>query len=312
LKWLEITVLTPPEGVEPIAGVFHEAGAGGVVIEDPAVILRYASEIHPDEWGVPESATAGLPRVKGYLPVAEGLTGRLEDLEAAFGRLPLNLALVVMTRTVAEEDWANAWRAYYKPFRVGRRLVVKPTWENYIPAEGDLVIEMDPGMAFGCGTHATTALCLGLLEKYLQAGGIVYDVGAGSGILAIAAAKLGAGRVVAVDTDPVACRVAVDNVERNGLSGQVRVVRGSLLDLLEGGAGLVVANIIADVIINLAPDAAAALVPSGILIASGVIAERADAVRVALEAAGLTIREQQANGRWVALVAEKAGEAKNN
>lgn len=306
MKWLEIAVSTPPEGVEPVAAIFEEIGAGGVVIEDPAVILRYAKEIHSDEWAVPPAAvTAGMPVVKGYLPVNHGLPGRVEEVRAALGRLLLKPEPGISTRTLSEEDWANAWKAYYKPVRVGRRLVVKPSWEDYSPGKGERVIEMDPGMAFGSGTHETTSLCLQLLEEYLQAGMVVYDVGTGSGILAIAAALLGAGRTVAVDIDPVACQVAEENARRNAVAGNVQVLQGNLLDLVQGHADLVLSNIIARVIIGFAPDAARALTAGGKFIASGIIRERAPEVRSALEASGLTLCEERADGQWLALVAEK-------
>lgn len=306
MEWLEITVCTEPDGVEQVAALFAEMNTGGVIIEDPAVIRRYAAQVHPDEWGVPEKASAGgLPLVKSYLPVDQDLDRKLSNFHAELEWLALSPAPQVSTRRVAEEDWAGAWRAYYKPVRAGQRLVVKPSWEEWRRAPGELVIEMDPGMAFGCGTHATTLLCLRLLEQYVRHGMTVYDVGTGSGILAVAAAKLGAGRVTAVDLDEMACRVARENVRRNEVTGTVRVVRGNLLDMVEGRAGLVVANIIADVIIDLAPAAAGALEAGGIMIASGIIRDRAMAVRAALEAAGLELCEQRQEGYWVALVGEK-------
>ncbi len=306
MEWLEIAVSSPPAGVELVSEIFRELGAGGVVIEDPAVIHMYAARTHPEEWAVsPEAAKQEKPVVKAYLPVDDGLDRRLEELFSALNRLGLNPEAEVSTRTVREEDWASTWKQYYKPVHVGRRIVVKPSWEDYQAVDGELVIELDPGMAFGCGTHPTTSLCLKLLEKYIRGGERVYDVGTGSGILAVAAAALGAGRVVAVDLDPVACRAAAENVARNRMEGIVRVVQGNLLDNLNGGADLVVANIIAGVIISLAPDAAAALVPGGFLIASGIIRHRADEVRDALEEAGLTLREQLEEGEWTAIVAKK-------
>jgi len=308
LNWLEIAVRTPPEGMEPVAEIFQELGAGGVIIEDPAVILRYAAETHPDEWAVSPGVTKDeMPLIKGYLPMGDGLVKRLEGLKSALSRLNLSPAPEVNTRTVVEEDWANAWKAYYKPVRVGRRLVVKPSWEDYSAGEGDLVIEMDPGMAFGCGTHATTSLCLRLLEKYIRTGDKVYDVGTGSGILAIASAKLGAGRVLAVDLDPLACRVAAENVKRNGVVDKVQVLQGNLLELVEDSADLVVSNIIASIIAGFAPDASSALAPGGTFIASGIIRERAVEVRAAVAAAGLAVLEQLEEGQWVALVSRKMG-----
>ncbi|MDD4334813.1 MAG: 50S ribosomal protein L11 methyltransferase, partial [Desulfotomaculaceae bacterium] len=205
------------------------------------------------------------------------------------------------------EDWAGAWKKYYKPVRVGRRLVIKPSWEDYQPLAGDLIIEMDPGMAFGSGTHATTALCLRLLEKYVRPGSSVYDIGTGSGILAIAAARLEAGKVRAVDIDPVACKTAAENVAGNNAGTVVSVQQGNLAEPLPYGADLIVANIIANVIAGFAPHAAAALKPGGIFIASGIIRERAEMVRKAFAAAGLAICEEQADGLWIAIAANKEG-----
>lgn len=306
MEWLEIAVSAPPAGVELVSEIFRELGAGGVVIEDPAVIHMYAARTHPEEWAVsPKAAKQDKPVVKAYLPVEDGLDKQLEELFSALDRLGLNPEPEVSTRTVLEEDWASTWKQYYKPVHVGRRIVVKPSWEDYRAVDGELVIELDPGMAFGCGTHPTTSLCLKLLEKYIRGGEKVYDVGTGSGILAVAAAALGAGRVVAVDLDPVACRAAAENVERNRVDGIVRVVQGNLLDNINDGADLVVSNIIASVIISFAPDAAAALVPGGFLIASGIIRHRADEVRDALEEAGLTLCEQLEEGEWTAIVSKK-------
>lgn len=307
MDWLEVTVCASPGTVEAVAELFEEMETGGVIIEDPAVILRYAAETHPDEWGVPGKVSEhDWPLVKSYFPVNQGLNRRLSDFYQALESLSFNNQVPrVSTRRVADEDWANAWRAYYKPVRAGQRLVVEPSWLEWNGAAGDLVIEMDPGMAFGCGTHATTLLCLRLLEMHVHSGATVYDVGTGSGILAVAAAKLGAGRVTATDLDETACQVALENVARNQAAGIVRVVHGNLLDLVEGQADLIVSNIIADVIISLTPDASRALAPDGIFIASGIIADRAGEVRAAMETHGLAVRDRLGEGHWVALVGEK-------
>jgi ribosomal protein L11 methyltransferase len=305
VEWLEIAVRTPAEGVELISGILIEMGTGGVVIEDPALILQYARDVHPDEWGIQETALKGHPVVKGYLPCDEWLSDRVEELKTAINQLGLDTRPEINTGVVAEEDWANAWKKYYQTVRIGERLVIKPSWEDYTPQAGDLVIEMDPGMAFGCGTHATTALCLKLLEKYITPGITVYDIGTGSGILAVAAAKLGAGQVLAVDIDPVACRAALENVKRNNVSSRVSVRQGNLMELLDNRADLVVANIIADVIAGFAPDAAKALSKDGLFIASGIIRDKAEMVRGAVETAGLTVCEQLEEGLWIALAMQK-------
>ena len=305
--WLEIAVSVEAELVETVAGLFEALHSGGVVIEDPALVREYAAVTHPDEWGVPEQQYLGQqPLLKAYFPVDEHLDQRLSRLRGMMTRLGLDFETQVTTKTVRDEDWATAWQAYYKPVRVGSRLVVKPSWEQYPAAADDLVIELDPGLAFGCGTHATTALCLVLLEKYLTPGDVVFDVGAGTGILAVAAAKLGAGEVWATDHDPLACRVARENVTRNQAAELVRVMRGDLLEPLRGKtAKLIVANIIADVIRALAPEAAKLLCPGGIFIASGIIRERRDSVVAALEDSGLALREQLEQENWVALVGVK-------
>ncbi len=307
MEWLEIVVRTSTDGIEPVSDIFIEMGTGGVVIEDPALILAYEREIHPDEWAVPPQPASGLPLVKAYLPLQDDWPGREEEIKNLINRLDQAPGPEISTRVVAEEDWADAWKKYYKTVRVGRRLVIQPSWETYYPQAGNLIIEMDPGMAFGSGTHATTALCLRLLEKYVRSGISVYDIGTGSGILAIAAARLGAGEVQAVDIDPVACKAAVENVARNNAVTVVRVGQGNLAELLQYGADLIVANIIADVIAGFAPQAAAVLKPGGIFIASGIIREKAEMVRTAFAAAGLAIGEEQEDGLWVAIAANKEG-----
>lgn len=306
MEWLEITVRTPAEGVEPVSDIFIELGTGGVVIEDPALILQYRRDTHPDEWAVPgQAAESSLNLVKGYLPVQDDLPRRVEEIKSLVSQLDLEPRPEILTHVVADEDWAVAWKKFYKTSRVGRRLVIKPSWEEYQPLAGDLIIEMDPGMAFGCGTHATTSLCLKLLEKYIKPGVSVYDIGTGSGILAVAAAMLGAGRVLAVDIDPVACRTAAENAARNNAGETVSVRQGNLAELLESGADIVVANIIADVIAGFAPQASATLKPGGIFIASGIIRDKAHMVRAALAAAGLSVCETLEDGLWVALVTQK-------
>lgn len=300
LRWLEIAVAAPAELVEAVANVFNENGSGGVVIEDPALIVDLLAK------GTAETVApalkpppSGQAVVKGYFCCDCSLADRLGTLSRRF----TDLSVSWQTREIREQDWATAWQEYYKPVRVGKNIVIKPSWEDYIARVGETVIELDPGMAFGCGTHATTAMCLALLEELAPGCAVVYDVGTGSGILSVAAALLGARQVIAVDIDEPAVRAARENVERNGVADRVAVVRGNLLDNMTGGrADLVVANIIADVIIRLAPDAAAALKPGGRLIASGIINDRAGEVRQALGDVGLEPVKELTGGEWVAMV----------
>ena len=234
----------------------------------------------------------------------EFLTGLMDDLRLALERLALG-GYDLTTKQVAQQDWSAAWRAYYKPVKVGRRLVVRPVWEDYSPRPNELVIALDPGLAFGCGTHPTTAMCLRLLEEYIRGGEMVCDVGTGSGILAIAAAHLGARRVLAVDLDELAVEAARENVARNGLEDIVQVAQGNLLDMVFGRADLVVANILADVIITMMPEVSRVLVPGGRFIASGIINERGEEVRRAIHAAGLDVEQVCMDGQWLALVSGK-------
>lgn len=230
-------------------------------------------------------------------------------------------------RFLSESDWAEAWKTGYDVLRVGDRLVIKPTWRDYDPLPDDLIITLDPGMAFGSGLHPTTRLCLEALEDYLKPGTTVLDVGTGSGILAIAGARLGASRVLALDTDPLAVRVARENVALNQAESIVCVEVGTIQDANQGTPALragasvgdsanqqtkksqkwdfVVANILAETIAELAPALAASLDAEGRLIASGIIADRAELVVTSLRENGLPLVERRNDGEWVALIAQK-------
>ena len=206
-----------------------------------------------------------------------------------------------------EEDWANTWKAYYKTTRIGKNMVIVPAWETYDPKPEDIVISMDPGMAFGTGTHETTKLVIELLEKYTEKGTRMLDVGCGSGILAICAAKLGAKECKAYDIDPVAVRVARENIENSGLSN-ITCDQSDLLkqvDLAGGKYKLVTANIVADIIIRLAPDVGAYMEEDAVLLASGIITERADEVISVLEQNNFKVIENRTENGWCALALTK-------
>ncbi|MEW6540482.1 MAG: 50S ribosomal protein L11 methyltransferase [Bacillota bacterium] len=283
--WLEIEVTVADEHRDAVSNVFFELGSG--VQEEPA-------SIH-----------SGAAVIRGWFPVGDRqlqqkvvlLRRRVEAITGPPARMEV--------RRASDRDWATAWREGLKPFRVGERLVVKPTWEEWEPGPEDLVIEIDPGLAFGCGTHPTTAMCLKLLERYVRPGMVAVDVGTGSGILAVAAALLGAAVVWAVDEDPLAVRTAAENVARHNLTGRVRVRSGNLLDELSEPADLVVANIVAEVLAELCPAAATALEPGGVFIFSGILDQREDIVRRALAADGFRVESRLAEGEWVALAGVK-------
>ncbi|MES2463013.1 MAG: 50S ribosomal protein L11 methyltransferase [Armatimonadota bacterium] len=246
---------------------------------------------------------AAASSVTGYLPVDERLENTLLTLRSALSNdFPASTPEITI-RFVAEEDWADAWKQYFKPQRIGDFFIVKPTWEPFSPANQDLVIEIDPGMAFGTGLHATTRLCLRALEKRVTPDMTVADVGTGSGILAIGAALLGASYVEATDIDPLAVRIARENVAVNRLEDRISVEEATSPP--EGPFQLIVANILADVILAMTPDLYDALMPEGILIASGIIENRSEDVRRGLEFAEFKILQTESDGEWVAITARR-------
>lgn len=210
--------------------------------------------------------------------------------------------------SVDEQDWATAWKKYYRPTKVGERVVVCPSWESYAKADGEIVLTLDPGMAFGTGTHDTTRLCIRLIEQYVASGLSLLDIGTGSGILAVAALLLGAKKAVGVDIDEVAVRVAKENAELNGVSERVEFLAGDLTDKVSGKFELVTANIVADVIIRLLPSLAEFLTVDGVFIASGIIDTREADVVSALEAEGYELVGREESGGWVALAAKPRGD----
>jgi len=204
-------------------------------------------------------------------------------------------------KVAADDDWAEGWKRYYKPFRIGSHLIVKPTWEAYSPEKGDVVVELDPGMAFGTGTHETTNMCMILLEKYLTKQMRVMDIGTGSGILAIAAAKLGAETVLGVDIDPDAVKVANENIARNGVKETTSAVQGDMVRNEAIPCDLAVANIVAGAVSVLAEPLKKFLRQGGYLLCSGIIKEREQDVLISLLDAGYSIVERLTQGEWVAL-----------
>lgn len=312
MNWIEITVRTNTAGADMVSEQLMRTGAHGTSIEDRNDAPT--DDTGPAAWdeldpGVVDAMDQDV-LVRGYLPQdaraperVSALRQTLAGLDAArigFDAGPLTVAV----ENVREEDWAENWKQYYKPFRVGERLVVKPVWEAFALRPDDLLIEIDPGMAFGNGTHETTAMCMALLERVLSSGDAVLDVGTGSGILAIAAARLGAQSVLAVDIDPVAVRVAQENIDRNGVGKTVTAQVGDLLAGVSLVADVVVANIIADVVIRLAGAVRTHLKPGGTFVCSGIIREREADVVQALVDAGFTVAETVREGEWVAIAAK--------
>lgn len=319
--WKEITIHTTEEAVEMITNFLHEAGAGGVTIEE------YVDNDKPRDTSLgqwfevpPNDIPQGEARISGYFPEGtdvEAVVASVKERIAELAEYDIDTGRAdISVRDVSEDDWANNWKQYFKPIRVSRKLTIKPTWEEYAPeSEDEKIIELDPGMAFGTGTHPTTSLCLRTLEGVIQSGDEVIDVGTGSGILAIGAVKLGASRVLALDLDPVAVSSAMENTRLNKLDDQISVVESDLLSILKQEAGaelnvtlpvrVVVANILAEIILLFIDDVYRALQPGGYYIASGIYKNKEQAVEQALLAAGFEITETAREEEWVAFVARK-------
>jgi len=298
LDWLEFTLLVPAADVEAAAEALRRHCPGGVSIEEPILPVD-REEGYAFDPGRPAT-------VRAYLPRQVDLTRRRRALRRDLATL--GLASAMRTRWRREEEWAEAWKRFFGVERVGRRLVVCPTWIDYAPRAEEVVIRLDPGTAFGTGQHPTTRLCLEALESRLRPGEKVLDLGTGSGILAIVAAPLGAARVIALDNDPVAVGVARQNVAVNGVEGRVRVLEGSLGDagpLPDADAsrfGMVLANISTAGITEVAPALARALASGGTLVVSGIGDASVEVCRGAMEKAGLTILEQADRDGWCALI----------
>lgn len=319
--WKEITIHTTEEAVEMISNFMHEAGAGGVTI-DEYVDNNKPRDTSLGEWFEvpPNDITPGEARISGYFPEGTDIEAVVVEIKERTEELrEFNIdpgQATISVKDVNEDDWANNWKQYFKPIRVSQRLTIKPTWEDYVPeSPEERIIELDPGMAFGTGTHPTTSLCLRTLEGVIQDGDEVIDVGTGSGILAIGACQLGASRVLALDLDPVAVSSAHENSILNHLEDRIEVVESDLLSVLKNNKNykvsvklpvrVVVANILAEIILLFIEDVYEALQPGGYYIASGIYKNKEQAVEEALLAAGFEIAETAREEDWIAFVARK-------
>ncbi len=303
MEWIEAKIefdITADDAAEElVADVFYVFGVRGVVVEDPA------TEVPPDAL-MDEDVRAPVNSVSGYFPAKTFDQARRRAFEQAVGALAVRLAMDyrVLYRSLAEEDWAESWKAFFWPEKVTERFVVKPSWRSYEARTGEVVIDIDPGMAFGTGNHPSTALCLGLMERLLAPGDHFLDVGTGSGILMVAAAHLGAAVLHGVDKDPLAVEIARENLRRNHVAlDRWQVWTGDLARETGESYTFVAAKIYAAVIVNLRGHLGGVMAPGGCFICSGITADQGDTVREALLDAGFDILAVEERETWLAMAA---------
>lgn len=302
MEWTDIKITVPARFADTAEAIATGISGGGIYIEDYRDLESQVEAMaHVDliEQALLDKSRAEVT-VHLYVAPDENFAEIADLLRDRLGRAEVPCRLE--TAGVQQEDWENSWKQYYHTLELGRRLAVVPSWEEYENPQGRAVIALDPGMAFGTGTHETTALCLETLEETVRGGERVLDIGTGSGILAIAALKLGAAAAEGVDIDPMCVRTAGENAARNGVQDRFRVLIGDLSDKASGEYDVICANIVANAIKALVPGVPALLKPDGVFLASGIIDTRKDEVTAAAEAAGLAVREIKEQNGWVCLV----------
>ncbi|WP_347104236.1 50S ribosomal protein L11 methyltransferase [Streptococcus anginosus] len=307
--WQELTIEVKREAEEAASNILIELGSQGVAIDDSADYLG-----QDDQYGelFPEVEQSEQVKITGYYPdsvdieaIASQANERLAELDG-FG---LETGDIELTRQeLAEEDWADNWKKYFEPARITHDLTIVPSWTEYEATAGEKIIKLDPGMAFGTGTHPTTKMSLFALEQVLRGGETVLDVGTGSGVLSIASSLLGAKEIYAYDLDEVAVRVAQENIALNAGTENIQVAAGDLLKGVDIEADVIVANILADILVNLTDDAYRLLKDEGYLIMSGIISEKWNLVRESAETAGFFLETHMIQGEWNACVFKKTKE----
>lgn len=311
MTWLEVQITTTNEAEEAVTQAFYDAGANGVAIEskddvlsvwdDPTVNLVDEKLFErPDDRSI----------IRGYFPDGDKADEKIQEILVRIAKLPsfgLDPGDASLSIKPVEEDWADSWKKYFVPTRVSKHCVVVPSWETYDPAQDEVIIHMDPGAAFGTGTHETTKLCVQAIEDYVRPGDKVIDVGCGTGILSIAAVKEGAKEAVGVDLDPLAIDASNENAERNDVSEFCTFLEGNLLDKVDADepADLVIANILAQAVVALTPDVVRVIRPGGIFISSGIIDPYVDDVKKALAENGFEVLDTRKLGEWYAVIAKK-------
>lgn len=308
MDWIRITVKTTTEGADIISEILSQVSTGGVIIEDKQDIKNYNRP--KEEWDYIDEELMDAYEdevcVRGFIAENEDASSlenfvrqSVKEVQSNNPEFPWG-SLNIITEFIKDENWGETWKQYYKPFKPNKFIVIKPSWEDYEKQDGDIVLELDPGAAFGTGSHETTKMCIGFLEDYVQKGMSVMDVGCGTGILAMCAYLLGAKPVKAIDIDEEAVKVAKKNMESANFD--IEVMCGNLLENFFGKTDIIVANIIADAVMNLAPAAMNHLNDDGIYITSGIINERADEVESKILSCGFKKLQRKSLGEWTAFV----------
>lgn len=302
MKWIETRVVFESENTGPatelITHIFYELGVKGVVIETP-------ENEAAGTWAEDAPPRADDYAVSGYFPKNDQTEDNLRILEEELSRLEQenHIRCRISCREIDEKDWAESWKAYFRPERISEKIVVKPSWRDYTPKQDDIVIEIDPGMAFGTGTHPTTSLCVRMIEKYLQPGDTLLDVGCGSGILMLAAAKLGAGMVHGTDNDPMAVEIAEKNLLLNHIDAdKFSAFESNLIKDVHQPYDMVVSNILANVIMELLEEVKRVFRQKGIIICSGFTIDSKKKVEKRMEEEGFVLLDSEANEDWAVLV----------
>jgi len=313
LSWKEFSVYTTNDAVEAVSNLLNEYGANGVVIIDKTDVEK--AESHQQYGEIYDIQTNRYPnegaQVKAYFYEDDHWESQKYQLEMAVQNLeeyniPLG-SLSFETKTVKESDWENEWKNYFHVHKVTNKITIVPSWETYDGAENELLIHIDPGMAFGTGTHPTTVLSLQALERFIKPNDVELDVGVGSGVLSIGACLLGASQVYGYDLDPVAVKSAAMNRKLNGLDSNITLEKKDLLKHNTIGADIVVSNILAEILVDLVDDAYQALRPEGYFITSGIIQNKISLVEDKMTAAGFTILDKVQMEEWISIIAQKKG-----
>ena len=313
MNWTELTISTTKEGIEPLSGLLIQLGINGFIVEDPEELLAFIEE-NADTWDIVEddipSLTAREPNIKVYISDTVQGEEQLRSIKSGLIRLKkmdtgnIYGNLEVQMQYMQDEDWANNWKQYFKPFAVGRNLVIKPTWEDYDNIDDKLVIQIDPGSSFGSGLHETTQLCLIALEDTVKQRDTVVDVGCGSGILSVAAALLGSEKVIGIDIDESSVITSRESSHINQTEDITQFICGDLVTDIDVQADIIIANLFANTIIKLLPDIKRTLKPNGLFISSGIIKDRLEEVTESYKSHDLSVIKIDNMGDWYVVIGQ--------